>query len=67
VPITVLPTNPDKEIARLVARQATPVIEESAQTLIWGLTNAFLGRSPLSSSSIAADNLNLNGRGATMF
>jgi membrane-associated phospholipid phosphatase len=36
MPVTVRPTRTDKEIARIIARNTTPTMEETAEILTWG-------------------------------
>ena len=36
MPVTVRPTKTDKEIARIIARNTTPTMEETAEILTWG-------------------------------
>jgi hypothetical protein len=40
MPVTVRPTRTDKEIARIIARNTTPTMEETAEILTWGAANA---------------------------
>jgi len=68
MPVTVRPTRTDKEIARIIARNTTPTMEETAEILTWGERMSMSFAPPLPSGGCtAAEGLRLSERRAIIF
>jgi hypothetical protein len=67
MPVTVRPTRTDKEIARIIARNTTPTMEETAEILTWGADEHVFAPPLPSGGCTAAEGLRPSKRRAIIF
>lgn len=67
MPVTVRPTRTDKEIARIIARNTTPTMEETAEILTWGADEMSFAPPLPSGGCTAAEGLRPSERRAIIF